>query len=211
MRRLLRTLFPAAFMLVAGCATGMYDVRLESVRPAAGMRLPTRFRDHDPLSSGGVVAEFSSRWDLRREVARFGDSLVAIVERCAGRTHIEDRWDPDARIGAGEFVDDMGVLVEARHGTFMDRTRIAPAEGEARNGRFFFRLPIYLQTYGKQRSIGGGRRVNFNDIVHDLRRDTDDLCVFARGAAYLESVWWTNTVVIPHEAIRAALDAAPPP
>lgn len=207
MRRLPRTLLPGAFLLVTACATGMYDVRLESVRPAAGMRLPSSFQDHDPLSSGGVVAEFSSRWDLRREVARFGYTFFTVAERCAGRTHIDYRRDSDARIGAGDFSDDLGVLVEAGSGTFADPKRIAPAEGEARDGRFFFRLPIYLQTYGEHRSIGGGRRINFHDIAYDLRRDTDDLCVFARGATLLGE-WRTNTVVIPHDAIRAALDSS---
>lgn len=210
MRILLRKLFIGAFVLVGACAPHINDVRLESVRPVAGTQIPTRTPEHDEQRFGGIVVEFSSESDLRRQVARFGTSFFAVVERCMGRTHIDDLWDPDARIGTGDFFDEFGVLSDAGRGSPANPERPSPVSGEPRDGRFFFRLPIHLETYAQQQPIVAGRVVR-SVIYHDLRRDMEDLCVFARGWTYLAGVWRSNTVVIPYSSIRAALDRSPTP
>ncbi len=210
MRILLRRLFVGAFVLVGACAPHINDVRLENVRPVADTQIPTRTPEHDEQRFGGIVVEFSSESDLRRQVARFGTSFFAVVERCAGRTHIDDLWDPNARIGTGDFFDEFGVLSDAGRSSLANPERLSAVSGEPRDGRFFFWLPIHLETYAQQQPIVAGRVVR-SVIYHDLRRDMEDLCVFARGWTYLAGVWRSNTVVIPYSSIRAALDRLPTP
>lgn len=207
---LLPKLLIGALVLLGACGPRINDVRLESVRSIAGIQVPTRSPEHDAQRFGGIVVEFSSESDLRRHVARFGTSFFAVVERCAGRTHIDDLWEPDARIGAGDFFDVFGVLSDAGRGSPANPERPSPVSGEARNGRFFFRLPIHLETYAQQQPIVAGRVVR-SVIYHDLRRDMEDLCVFARGWTYLAGVWRSNTVVVPYSSIRGALDPSPAP
>ncbi len=205
------TMLCAALFLLAGCATDISDMRLESVRPIAGMQFPTNGPEHGPQSSGAVVAEFSSERDVRRQVARFGDSFFAIVERCAGRTHIGDPVWGTERVGHGDLADDLGVLAQAGRGSATDPWRVGAVSGVPRNGRFFFQLPIPLQTLARRQPIDGAGYVVRSVIYHDLRRNSDDLCFFARGWTYFQGVWRSNTVVIPYDAIRAALNSSPAP
>jgi len=211
MTRCARTLLCATLVLLAGCATDISDMRLESVRPIAGMQFPTSEPGHDPQSYGGVVAEFSSERDMRRQVARFGDSFFAVVERCAGRTHTDDPVWGAERVGHGDFFDDLGVLAQAGRGSAADPWRLGAVSGVPRNGRFFVQLPIPLQTFARQQPIDGAGYVVRSVIYHDLRRNSDDLCVIARGWTYFQGVWRSNTVVIPYDDIRAALNSSPAP
>lgn len=206
-----RTLLFVALLLLAGCATDISDMRLESVRQISGMRFPTGGPEHDPQSYDGVVAEFSSERDMRRQVARFGDSFFAVVERCAGRTHIDDPVWGAERIGHGDFFDDLGVLAQAGRGSAADPWRLGAVAGVQRNGRFFFQLPIPSQTFARRQPVDSAGYVVRSVIYHDLRRSSDDLCVFARGWAYFQGVWRSNTVVIPYDAIRTALHSSPAP
>lgn len=201
----------AALVLLAGCATDVSDMRLESVRRVAGMQFPTDRPSDDPQSAGGVVAEFSSERDMRQQVARFGDSFFAVVERCAGRTRIDGPVWGAERVGHGDFFDDLGVLAQAGRGSPADPQRLGAVSGVARNGRFFFQLPIPLQTFARQQPIDGAGYVVRSVIYHDLRRNSDDLCVFARGWTYFQGVWRSNTVIIPYTDIRAALNPSPTP
>jgi len=206
-----RTLLCFALLLLAGCATNISDMRIESVRTVPGMRFPTGGPEHNSQSDDGVVVEFSSKRDLRRQVARFGDSFFAVVERCEGRTHIDDPvWDAE-RVGHEGFFDDLGVLVEAGRGSAADPLRLGAVSGVPRNGRFFFQLAIPLQTFARQQPIDGVGYVVRGVIYHDLRRNSDDLCVFARGWTYFQGVWRSNTVVISNDAIRAAINSSPGP
>jgi hypothetical protein len=72
-------------------------------------------------------------------------------------------------------------------------------------------LPIPLQTFARQQPIDGAGYVVRSVIYHDLRRNSDDLCVFARGWTYFQGVWRSNTVIIPYADIRAALNPSPTP
>ncbi|MBX9593168.1 MAG: hypothetical protein K2X46_02300 [Roseomonas sp.] len=198
-------------LLVVGCATDIKDMRLEGVAPIASAEpLPSRFTGEDARRFGGVVATFSSERDLRRHVARFGDSFSAIVERCAGRTHIEDRWLPRQWIGHGDFLDELGVLANAGRGTAEDPWRLGAMAGVPRDGRFTFMLPIDLEAYATERPSDTSGWVTRRVPEQDLSRAPDDLCVFARGWTAFQGVWRSNTVVIPYAAIGAAL-AVPPP
>jgi len=201
-----RNLLCAALFLLAGCATDISDMRLESVRPIAAMAFPASEPQHDPQSYGGVVAEFSSERDMRRQVTRFGDSFFAVVERCAGRTYIDDPVWGAERIGHGDFVDNLGIMSQASCGSSADPLRLGAVSGVPRNGRFFFQLPIQLETFARQQPINGAGYVIRSIIYHDMRRNSDDLCVFARGWTYFQGVWRSNTVVISYDAIRVAIN-----
>ena len=63
-------------LLMGACATSINDLQLERVRPIAGFHPAGRPAEHDFRQSGGVVLEFSSAWDWRRQVARFGSSFL---------------------------------------------------------------------------------------------------------------------------------------
>lgn len=198
-------------LLMGACATSINDLQLERVRPIAGFHPAGRPAEDDFRQSGGVVLEFSSAWDWRRQVARFGSSFFAVVERCAGRTHIEDPGLPRQWISHGEFVDELGVLARAGRGSEADPRRRTPAEGIPSNGRFYFILPVHLEGYAMERT---GMRSGWETrrrVDQDLLRAPDDLCVFARGFTYFQGVWRSNTVIIPYADIRAAVDAAPAP
>jgi hypothetical protein len=204
-----RTLLLVALMIVAACASDIDDLRLESVRPIEAVELPpTLALGVDPRRFGGIVAEFSTEQDLRAHAARSSASFRAYVERCAGRTHIEDTMFPRLWISRGDFSDDLGVLAEAGRPIGTDPLRVGPVAGVPREGRFFVLLPIHLMAFAWERQNDNSgwtiRRVAERDVL----QAPDDLCVFARGASYLEPVWRSNTVVIPFAAIRAALDAA---
>lgn len=203
--------FGALFTLGA-CGVSDTGLRLERVVAIAEVELPpTPLTRRDPRGFGGVVAEFSSASDWRRRVARHNMNFTAVIERCAGRTHIEDRDYPRQWINHGDFVDDQGILADAGRAIVGDPSRLSGAEGIPQNGRYYLLLPIHLQGYMSDRpSESSGwvvRRAPDQDILHA----PDDLCVFARGAAYFRGVWRSNTVVIPYAAIRAALDASPSP
>ena len=210
MTRLARGTFCCIFLLVGACATNVNDVRLESIRPIAAMQFPNSGDSgDDPRRFGGVVAEFSSAWDWRRQVARFGLSFFAVVERCAGRTHIDDPSRPRQWISHGQFVDELGTLAQAGRGSSGDPRRLSPVAGVPRNGRFYFLLPIHLEGYATERpnNLLGWETRRLPDL--DLPRAPDDLCVFARGWTVPDGIWSSNTVVIPYADIRAALDASP--
>jgi hypothetical protein len=211
MKRLARMLPVLALLLLGACATNIRDLRLESVSPIAGRELPpVSVIGHDPRRFGGVVAEFSSARDLRRQIARFQGSFFAVVERCAGRTHIDDPPMERSWISHGKFLDEQGVLAEA--GRILSSERdLGPAAGVPRNGRFFFLLPIHLEGYVREQISSNSGWSSRRVFEQDLLRAPDDLCVFARGFAYFQGIWRSNTVVIPFAAIRAALDSAPSP
>ena len=198
-------------LLMGARATSINDLQLERVRPIAGFHPAGRPAEHDFRQSGGVVLEFSSAWDSRRQVARFGSSFFAVVERCAGRTHIVDPGLPRQWISHGEFVDELGVLSRAGRGSEADPIRLTPAEGIPSNGRFYFVLPVHLEAYAMERT---GMRSGWETrrrVDQDLLRAPDDLCVFARDFTYFQGVWRSNTVVIPYAGVRAALDASHSP
>lgn len=200
----------AALVLLAGCATNISDMRLESVRTVPAMRFPTGGPAHNG-DSDGVVVEFSSKRDLRRQVARVGISFFAVVERCEGRIHIDhSAWDAE-RVGHEGFFDELGELAQAGRGSAADPRHLEPASGVPRNGRFFFQLAIPSLTYARRQPIDSAGFVVRSVIYHDLRRNSDDLCAFARGWDPLRGVWRSNTVVIPFETIREALYSSPAP
>lgn len=203
---------PALLLLLAGCASNISDVRLERVVPITAMELPpSRFTPRDPESLDGVIAEFSSTRDLRRQVARFGDSFLAVVERCAGHSRTGGPvWDGEL-VGYEGFSDEFGKIRDAGRAIGADPRHLEAASAVPRNVRFFFQLAIPAQTYARRQPIDSAGYVVRSVIYHDLRRDSDDLCVFARGWAIFQGVWRSNTVVIPHDAIRAALVPASGP
>jgi hypothetical protein len=205
-----RTLLWAVLFLLAGCASDISDMRLESVRPVPEMRLPTGGPAHDSRSDG-LVAEFSSKRDLRRQVAHFATSFFVFVERCEGRTLIGDPVWGAERIGHEGFFDELGELREAGRGSVADPRGVETASGVPRNGRFFFKLAIPSQTFARRQPIDSAGYVVRSVIYHDLRRNSDDLCVFARGWNYVQGVWRSNTVVIPYADIRAALNPSSAP
>lgn len=202
----------AVLLLLAGCATNVSDVRLERVVPITGMELPSSgFTARDPESLDGVIAEFSSTRDLRRQVARFSDGFVAVVERCAGPTGTGGPvWEGEL-IGYDGFSDEFGKIRDAGRAIGADPRHLEAAYGVPRNGRFFFQLAIPARTYARRQPIDSAGYVVRSVIYHDLRRDTDDLCVFGRGWSILQGVWRSNTVIIPYGAIRAALAPASGP
>lgn len=207
-----RLLLLGVLMLVGACAANINDLRLEGVRSIAEVELPpTRFTGHDPRSFGGVVAEFSSAWDMRRQVARFGGNISAVVERCAGRTYIEDIFLPRQWISHGDFGDEFGVLAEAGSPSASDPRRLGPVSSVPKNGRFFVLLPIHLEGYATERPNDVSGWVTRRVVDQDLLRAPDDLCLFVRGASHPHGVWRSNTVVIPYEVIRGALESSPIP
>jgi hypothetical protein len=211
MIRRARALLCAALVLLAGCATNIHDMRLESVRPIAGLHFPYHGTQRDPERRGGVVAEFSSKRDLRRQIARFGDSFFVIVERCTERGRIEDLgWLTAESVGHGILLDDLGLLAEAGYNSLSEIQRLGAVFGVPRNGRYFFQLPIVMMTLSRNPPIVD-RRVMRGVVYHDLRRDPEDLCFYVRGFTFFQGVWRSNTVVIPYDAIRAALDPSSPP
>jgi hypothetical protein len=205
-----RALLCAALVLLAGCATNIHDMRLESVRPIAGMHFPNHGTALDPERRGGVVAEFSSKRDLRRQVARFADNFSPIVERCAEDARLDNvGWGAES-IGDGNILDDLGFLVEDGYRRGYEMRYLGVVSGVPRNGRYFFQLPIAMMSLSLHQPIVD-RRVMRGVVYHDLRRDPEDLCFYVRGFTFFQGVWRSNTVVIPYDAIRAALDPSSPP
>lgn len=212
MKRYARMLLIGTLIQFGACAANINDLRLERVVPIAGRELPpTRFTAHDPQSFGGIVAELSSDRDIRRQVAPLGGNLSAVVERCAGRTHIEDRPPPRLWISHGDFADEFGLLADAGSPSASDPRRLGPASGVPHNGRFFMLLPIHLEGYATERPSDVSGWVTRRVVDQDLLRAPDDLCLFARGASHLHGVWRSNTVIIPYADIRAALNPSPTP
>jgi len=207
-----RILFIGTLLQFGACAANINDLRLEGVVPIAGRELPpTRFTARDPQSFGGVVAEFSTERDMRRQVARFGGNFSAVVERCGGRTHIEDSPPPRLWISHGDFGDESGVLAEAGSASAIDSRRIGAASGVPQHGRFLVWLPVHLEGYATERPSDVSGWVTRRVVAQDLLSAPDDLCIFARGASLLHGVWRSNTVIIPYEAIRVALESSPTP
>jgi hypothetical protein len=211
MKRLARMLPVLALLLLGACATNIHDLRLESVSPIAERELPpVSLIGYEIRRSGGVVAEFSSARDLRRQIARFEGSFIAVLQRCAGRTHIQEAPMERSWISHGKFLDEQGVLADAGSIRSGEQGR-ARAAGVPRNGRFFFLLPIHLEGYVTERPTNISGMVTRRVFEQDLLRAPDDLCVFVRSTTYFQGRWRSNTVVIPFAAIRAALDSAPSP
>lgn len=140
---------------------------------------------------------------MRGQVARFGGSLSAVVERCAGRTHIEDRPLPRLWISHGDFLDEGGFLAEAGS--------VNATDAASQTTRFHMSLPIHLEAYATERPDDASGWITRRVPDQDLSRAPDDLCLFARGATHLHGVWRSNTVIIPYDAIRAALAPASGP
>lgn len=187
-------------------------MRLESVSPVTARNTPPRtyYGFREPLEGGGVMVEFSSTQDMRRAAARSGASFFAFVQRCAERANIDDlrllEWKQG--VAKDNFIDEFGFLADADKPSLPNWKHIGETAGKPREGRFYFRLQIYLITNGEWEKNADGTFER--GIYHDLRRDHEDLCVYARGTTSLFVVWRSNTVVIPYQAIRAALDAPPP-
>lgn len=211
MKSLARLLLIGALVQLGACATNIEDMRLERLTPVTATNAPPpRYPGDDFGQFGGIIAEFSSARDMRRQTAWSETNLYPVVARCAGRTHLDDHQRHEGQIGSGDFFDDFGVLADAGRYPEVDAGRMAPTEGERRNGRFFFRMQIHMTTYARRRPSAIMDPTSIF-IYHDLRRDQDDLCIYARGGHFLGFIWLSNTVVIPYAAIREALDSAPAP
>ena len=191
----------ALFMtgLLAGCALpGVNDLRLEGVRRPTPELLADLNNDYmAPRIDIGVVAELSTTTDLRHRIGADAAAFHAIVVRCEGRSHIPDEHPIGPLIAAADLRD--------RHGPLYRRAR-----GDETGARHTYWLPIALVTTAhdsRLTSTGAGRSWS---VAHDLRRDTEDLCLYLRGTThFILAIWRSNTIVIPREAVRAALAGTP--
>lgn len=189
-----------AFVLTA-CSPEIGDLRLEGVRP---LTPSDRFETYlGPWSSEGLVAEFSTRSDLRQLMPATGfNTFFAHALRCTGLTHPNAATDDsEARIAAGFFTDSIGSLPPS---TSDPPGGVLPRS----DGRFLYSLPIARLSYAREQPRTAEEFERNPNIFHDLRRDQDDICVYGRGWTFLRGVWRTNIVVIPYPAIRGALDAS---
>jgi hypothetical protein len=198
-------------LLLGGCVTDFYDLRLERVLPVEAVELspdppyPWQNRQH---FSGGIVAEFSSERDMRRMAGRSSTSFQSLVEPCAGRSHTEDTFYPAVGFSSGDFFDEFGYISDAGQFVPSSWREVSPPVGVPRDGRFFVKLPISLRAFVSVRDEYGQLSSERKPEL-DLPLAPDDLCVLARGAPMIWLPWRSNTVVIPFAAIRAALDVAP--
>ena len=183
-------------MLAACVPANVHDLALEGVhRPRPEQR---RIARH-PFSGDriiGVVAMLSTSRDLRQQGGENSDSFTVRLTRCEGRTHVPDRepWGP--------LVDHAG-LYDERGAPILDP--LAGQDELPHPTRFTYWLPISLVTLARESRLGAEGRLSQWSVDHDLRNDTADLCLYARGAVMLLGTWRTNTVVIPRAAIRAAV------
>jgi hypothetical protein len=206
-----RTPWPAlvAIALLPACTTHIEGVRLESVRPATAADLPAVSTSRDAHRWGGVIVGFASERDLRREIARStADVPWLIVEPCAARRPDRTGRDDDRRLLTGPLFDELGELLWA--GRRMATGFIEPSEGVRFDGVYRFRAQIGRVTFARDQPVRDGFVVR-SIIRHDLGRDEVDLRATVMAWNPFGRNLRTNTVVIPHALIRAALDAAPEP
>ena len=183
--------------LLAGCVpASVHDLSLDGVYPPRADQRLIRRADNSRSLEIGAVAVLSTRSDLRRYISRSDNFRVYLV-RCEGRMHVVDEapWGP--------LVDHAGLQDEVGISAPNER------QSEGRSAWFTYTLPIGLVTDAWETRSGAANQVSSWSAHHDLGQDRSDLCVYARGAVMLLGTWRTNTVVIPHEAIRAALAGTP--
>lgn len=206
-----RTLWPAlvAIALLPACTTYIEGVRLESVLPATAADLPAVSTSRDAHRWGGVIVGFASETDLRREIARStADAPWLIVEPCASGRPDRTRRNDDRSLLTGPLFDELGELLWA--GRRMATGFVEPSEGVRFDGVYRFRAQIGRVTFARDQPVRDGFVIQ-SVVRHDLGRDEVDLCATVMGRNFLGPNLRTNTVVIPHALIRAALDATPSP
>lgn len=184
-----------ALVFSSGCAYGVRDLRLEGVRPLA--ETDRNLMEADDLMRGRVastplVVELSSAEDLRRS-ARGSSNDDAIVSRCVGRTEIDPRPGDQHVIAMSRFYNSTAPV--------WDQTEAAATHP---SGRFLYTVPLRLLVPpGRDPRLYPSAR----SPAVNLRTDREDLCLYGRAVNDLRGIWGTNTVVIPHAMIRAALGA----
>lgn len=190
----------AATLAATACGPiSVSDLRFESVRSpseteleAARNLLAPRERADEPL---GATALVSTSEDLRARL-RSSAGVYVEAERCGG----------GAGRGTGERANAVGAL-----GLFDERGRLDRTASHAPThspGRRTYGVFLWRRTAtGTVRDSRTGRALtSWADA--DLARDREDICVRITAVFFLGSPWTSNTVVIPHAAIRAALGAS---
>ncbi|MBY0337189.1 MAG: hypothetical protein K2X11_11285 [Acetobacteraceae bacterium] len=180
-----------ALAVLAACAPGVEDLRLEEVRRTTGA--DRRLLAADPRMSGRieavpVVAEVSSRHDMRRAARGYVEDIL-LIAKCDGREALGTGFDDPRLIGTSRIYD--------RHGPVWEDRAAVPL-GDPRY-RYLMPLRLFLGDDGGVGNVGGGAATR---VVA-----AGDVCVVGRAVNYLRGIWRTNTVVVPHAMIRAALGA----
>ncbi len=181
--------------LVAACAPHVDDLRLDALRPPHVGQLVS---DGSPVPLAPpvpiIVADLSTTRDLRALASSHASAAYVHVVLCRGRTHIGRQ---DARfdiVGTGPWRAEPAAAGQ-----------LTSASADM---RFRYSVPILLRQVGGIYSGDGLGERSYADV--DLRRDPVDLCLFIDTTNFGPQ-WRSNTVVIPADAIRAAVTAAAPP
>jgi hypothetical protein len=186
-------------LVPAACAPRIDDLRLEAIQPPhiGHLGQPSDI-DFPELRRPIIVATLSTARDLRFLGTRRAVGVHVNVVVCHGRTQISRREGDTDIVVAGQLrhEPDSGVPSPPLE------ERPPPA-----SGRFSYSVAINLrQTGGISRSETLGDR-SYAEL--DLMRHPVDLCLVIDSVNFGPR-WRTNTVVIPAEAIRAAIAAAAP-
>ncbi len=146
-----------------------------------------------------IVAELSTTRDLHRLEARHSNGSYVDVVLCRGRTHVTRQ---DVRTG----------IVLSGHwraeDDSADPSRPRSVAEVRIDGRYRYSVAIRLRQANRIARIEGLYDRSFAEV--DLMRDPVDLCLVI-DSVHMGPRWRSNTVVIPAEAIRAAVAAAAPP
>lgn len=198
-----------AALVASGCGSApVRDLRAEAVRPAflEDYRRSARDSSWPPLEAkrspgplAGVVVELSTTVDLRRRSARLG-AVYAWAERCLGRTKLAG-WAELAPLPAGFLADSFGNV--------NDRERDAAAVAAVGGAPMRYTMILLRQRLQGPPPNPPGSGMSPPLPPVDLRLDREDVCVFIEGTQFPFAPWRSNTVVIPHAAIRAALGGDP--
>jgi hypothetical protein len=201
MRRLPRFAALVLAGLVAACgAHDVTDLRLDGLsRPHIVDFAPGYLRPGPDTVRLGIVADLSTSRDLRDLTSGPAGRGVSVhVVTCAGRTHVTLRETRFDAVREGDLRDDL---------EFVNNRQPRSDWPPAIDGRYRYTAAIVLRQPGRQQISLGVLSHSTADI--DLARAPVDLCLLLQS--YGGRVWRSNTVVIPADAIRAAVTAATPP
>ena len=175
------------------------DLRLEGITPPQTVNLAGPSGATSPqYTQPVIVVDLSTARDLRYLAVHHADSTGVHVVLCRGRSRITER-DLNVDVVA------IALLLDA--GGFITDTLPRAEWPGATDGRYRYRVPIRLRGQRMEDLREGVLRFSLAEF--DLMREPVDLCLMIDTTGD-DPRWRSNTVVIPADAIRAAVSTAIP-
>jgi hypothetical protein len=183
--------------LQIGCARSVTDLQLDSLSPPHTRTSWSGF-PRTGAPSPVIVAELSTSSNLRDRATFPADSVFPYLAVCQGRTRISESDRDVAMVLRGPLQDNRGIVHD-----LVPSTEWPPPI----DGRYRYRVAFHLRQQGREDRREGQPAFSLAEL--DLIRNPVDLCLYV-DSTHFGPRWRTNTVVIPAEAIRAAITAATP-